>query len=353
MATMEDVARRAGVALSTVSYALSGKRPVSEETKQRIFRAIDEMGYHPNVLARGLATKRTKVIALLFPALVSGLSEVQLEFVTSAADVASQQGYALLLWTAPGEDQEILRLATEGLIEGLVLMEIRLKDPRVETLQKLGYPFTMIGHCQDNHNISFVDFDFDQAVRLAVEHLADLGHSHIALLPYSPVPLELGYGPAVRSVKAFRAAVESHGLQGAVRVCESTRERGYGEMHALLEEDPSLSALVIINDVLYFGAVQALSERGLRIPEDFSIVAITSRRMAEMTTPTLTSVEIPVAEMGRIGTELLIGQLEEDTHQPTQLILPAELTVRQSSGPRPTGPATRIGEAATMGAASP
>jgi DNA-binding LacI/PurR family transcriptional regulator len=350
---MEDVAERAGVALSTVSYALSGKRPVSDETKQRILKAIDELGYHPNILARGLASKHTKVIALLFPALVSGLSEVQLEFVTNAADVASQQGYALLLWTAPGEDQEILRLTHEGLIEGLVLMEIKLHDPRVETLRELGYPFTMIGHCQDNHDISFVDFDFDQAVRLAVEHLANLGHSHIALLPYSPVPLEMGYGPAVRSVRAFQAAVESGGLQGVVRVCGSNRERGYGEIHALLEEHPSLSALVIANDVLYFGAVQALSERDLRIPQDFSIVAITSRRMAEMTTPTLTSAEMPVAEMGRIGTELLIRQLEGETGEPTQLILPADLTVRQSSGPRPTRLAKRIGEPAANAAASP
>ena len=110
--------------------------------------------------------------------------------------------------------------------------------------------------------------------------------------------------------------------------------------------------VIIANDVLYFGAVQALSERGLRIPQDFSIVAITSRRMAEMTTPTLTSAEMPVAEMGRIGTELLIRQLEETAHEPTQLILPAELTVRQSSGPRPTRAATRIGDGASKVLAS-
>ena len=156
----------------------------------------------------------------------------------------------------------------------------------------------------------------------------------------------------MRSVQAFQAAVESRGLQGMVRVCGAFRERGYGEMHALLDECPSLSALVISNDVLYFGAVQALSERGLRIPQDFSIVAITSRRMAEMTTPTLTSAEMPVAEMGRIGTELLIRQLEGETDGPTQLILPAELTVRQSSGPHPTRLATRIGEAPANAAAS-
>lgn len=335
MPTMDDVAKRAGVALSTVSYALSGKRPVSEETKQRIFNAIDELGYHPNLLARGLASRRTKVIALLFPALVEGLSEVQLEFVTSAAAVASQQGYALLLWTLPSEDQEILRLTREGLIEGLVLMEIKLHDPRVETLLELGYPFTMIGHCQDNDGISFVDFDFDQALRLCVGHLADLGHSHIGLLAYSPVAIELGYGPAMRSQESFQTAVESRGLRGVARVCEAIREKGYEMMQTLLEEHPSLSAVVVTNDVLYFGAVQALSERGLRIPEDFSIVAITSRRMAEMTTPTLTSAEIPVAEMGRIGTELLIRQLEGAGDEPTQQILPARLTTRQSSGPCP------------------
>lgn len=333
MATMADVARRAGVAVSTVSYALSGKRPVSDQTKQRIFKAIDELGYHPNVLARGLATKHTKVIALLYPALVRRLSEVQLEFVTSAASVASQQGYALLLWTSPGEDQEILRLTREGLIEGLVLMEIRLQDPRVEMLLELGYPFSIIGHCQHNDSISFVDFDFDQAVRLSVGHLADLGHSHIALLSYSPVPLELGYGPAVRSIESFQVAVEARGLEAVVRVCEATREKGYVTMRTLLEETPSLSAAIITHDVLYFGAIQALSEKGLSIPKDFSIVAIISTRMAEITTPTVTSADIPAAEMGRIGTELLIRRLEGEEEQPTQLILPAKLTIRQSSGP--------------------
>lgn len=332
MATMADVAKRAGVALSTVSYALSGRRPVSEETKQRIFEAIAELGYHPNILARGLATKRTKVIALLYPALVRGLSEVQLEFVTSAAAVASQRGYALLLWTSPSEDQEILRLTREGLIEGLILMEIRLHDPRVEMLLKLGYPFSMIGHCQHNHSISFVDFDFDQALRLGVQHLADLGHRYIALLNYSPVAFELGYGPAVRSLEGFQAAVEAGGLQGVARVCEATPEKGYETMQTLLDGYPSISAALINNNVIYFGVAQALMERGLRVPEDFSIVAITSPRMAGMTTPALTSVDIPAAEMGRIGAEMLIRRLEGEEEQPTQLILSPELTVRQSSG---------------------
>src|SRR5215213_2250370 len=109
MATMADIAERAGVALSTVSYVLSGKRSVSEETKQRVFRAIAELDYQPHALARGLASKRTKTIALLFPVLAKGHSEMRLEFVAQAAEVAAEHGYAFLLWSAPDNDAEILQ----------------------------------------------------------------------------------------------------------------------------------------------------------------------------------------------------------------------------------------------------
>ena len=333
MPTMADVAKRAGVAVSTVSYALSGTRPVSETTKQRILQAITELGYHPNVLARGLASKHTRVIALLFPALVRGLSQVQLEFVNAAADVASQRGYALLLWTSPNEDGEILRLTKEGLVEGLILMEITLHDPRVETLKALAYPFCMIGHGENNDGISFVDFDFDRATCLCVQHLAKLGHRAIAHLVYSPVPLEQAYGPAVRSLDGARTAMEENGIQGIVQLCEASPQSAYKAMQMLLEEHPSMTSAVVASDVLCTGAIQALHERGLHIPEDFSLVAILSSRLAEMMLPALTSVELPATEMGRIGAELLIRRLEEGEQPPIQMILPAALTIRQSTAP--------------------
>ncbi len=332
MTTMADIAKRAGVALSTVSYALSGKRPVSEETKRRIFTAIAELGYHPNALARGLVTKRTRVITLLFPS-TKGLSEVQLEFVTSAAQVASERGYTLLLWTPPTEDQEILRLTQEGLMEGLILMEIKLKDPRVEMLRDLGYPFTMIGRCQENDGISFVDLDFEEAARLSVQHLADLGHRHIALLNFPSALLEAGYGPAVRFLDGFQAAVAERGLQGVARSCEPTLECGYETIQTLLEEHPSLSAVVTANDRIPAGVIQALHDKGVRIPNDFSIVAKVPSRIAEMMTPPLTAVDVPTGELGRIGAEMLIRQLEGEEEQPMQLVLSPKLTVRQSSGP--------------------
>ncbi|MGB9588929.1 MAG: LacI family DNA-binding transcriptional regulator [Armatimonadota bacterium] len=331
MPTMADVAKRAGVAVSTVSYALSGARPVSERTRQRIMEAIAELGYHPNILARGLASKRTRIIALLFPSVARGLSQVQLEFVNAAAEIASQQGYALLLWTSPHEDGEILRLRKEGLIEGLLLMEVKLHDPRVETLKKLGYPFCMIGHTEHNDGISFVDFDFERAIQLCTQYLYELGHRNIAYLVYSPVPVELGYGPAVRSLKGAHAACEEMGLPLIVHVCEPDARTTYHATRELLEKHPLLTAVVYTSDVQYAGIMQAIRERRLRVPEDFSIVCIVSSRFAEMMTPPITAVDLPATEMGRIGTNLLIRCLEGDEKQPTQLILPPRLIVRQST----------------------
>ncbi|PWH20892.1 MAG: LacI family transcriptional regulator, partial [Ardenticatenia bacterium] len=310
MPTMADVAKRAGVAVSTVSYALSGVRPVSERTRQRIMAAIAELGYHPNILARGLASKRTRIIALLFPSVIGGLSQVQLEFVNAAAEVATQRGYALLLWTSPREDGEILRLTREGLIEGLLLMEIRVHDPRVEALKAFGYPFCMIGRTEHNEGISFVDFDFEQAIRLCTRYLFELGHRNIAFLVYSPISPDLGYGPAVRSLTGARAACEEVGLPFVARVCETDARATYRATRELLEQHPSLTAVVYTSDVQYSGMMQAIYERGLRIPEDFSVVAVVSSRFAEMVTPPITAVELPAAEMGRIGVDLLIRHLE-------------------------------------------
>ena len=118
---MADIAKRAGVALSTVSHTLSGKRPVSAEVRQRVMQAITELEYQPHALARALATKRTRTIALLYPTLSNNLPEPHFEFVTSVLEMANQRKYGVLLWTAPDDDQEILRMTQQGFIDGLVL----------------------------------------------------------------------------------------------------------------------------------------------------------------------------------------------------------------------------------------
>jgi DNA-binding LacI/PurR family transcriptional regulator len=290
MLTMSDIARRAGVAVSTVSHTLSGKRPVSAEVRQRVLHVINELEYEPNAVARALATKRSRMVALLYPTLSNDLPEPHLEFVSGVLEVTNQRKYGLLLWTTPNKDQEILHMIQQGFIDGLVVMEIRLEDPRVTILKEQRYPFTLIGRCKENDGINFVDLDFNYALHTCVEYLARLGHTHLAA------------------------------------------QAGYEVVRTLLAKDPSLTAIITSNPWVSGGITRAIYDQGLKVPEDISLVGIVSSLITELTTPALTAVDFPFHEMGHMAADMLIRQLEgEDVS--TQLLLKPPLTVRQSSGP--------------------
>jgi len=333
MPTMADVAKRAGVSLSTVSHAMSGKRTISTETKERIFRVMAELDYQPHVLARGLATRRSKIIALLLPFVVKGLLEAQFEFVTSAAETASKLGYSLVLWTSPSEHMEVMRMTQQGFIDGLILMEITLNDIRVQLLKERHYPFSMIGRCENNDQISYVDVDFDYVARICVDHLTSLGHRCIAMIAYTPALFEAGYGPAVRSFRAFQQILQECGLTGFFRLSDPTPESGYEITRALLTEGPALSAIICLTDTVISGVTQAIQDAGLRVPNDISVMALTGPTSAGLVGPLLTGMDFPATEMGRIGTEMLIQRLEGQAQNQQQLLLCPELKIRQSTGP--------------------
>jgi DNA-binding LacI/PurR family transcriptional regulator len=335
MPTMSDIAKRAGVALSTVSYTLSGKRPISEEAKQRVYQAMKELGYQPNSLARALATKRTSILALLYPAWKAGTGlGPQSEFITSIAEASTDNGYGLLLWTAPvSEEQDVMEMTHQGFIDGAILMEVALDDARVEALQQQMVPFTLIGRCADNAGLNFVDLDFDYALETSINYLVEGGHRHIALINQSEMLLKRKVGYVVRSREAFHRELQRHGLQGVDMCCEANEQAGYEATMALLQQQPDLSAFILMTPWTSGGIIRALSDKGLHIPRDFSLVAIFSPHLAEMTTPALTSVDFPFHEMGRLGTQMLIQKLAGNTVEPAQILLKPPLTIRASSGP--------------------
>src|SRR5579871_5275804 len=194
MTNITEVAKRAGVSRSTVSHAISGKRPISAAVKARIFQIMDELNYHPNRLASALKTKQTKMIALLYPAERKHLARQQLEFVSSAVEAASEHEYALTLWTSPISEQELMRFLDMGFFDGVVVMEVKVHDLRIPFLQRYRFPFSLIGHCADNTGLNFVDLDFEQALMMAVEHLSSLGHRHILFLNESETLIQQAYG---------------------------------------------------------------------------------------------------------------------------------------------------------------
>ncbi len=333
MPTMSDIAKRAGVTLSTVSYTLSGKRPISEEAKKRVYQAMKELGYQPNSLARALVTKRTKIIALLYPTWGPNLGP-QSEFITSIAESATASGYALLLWTSSyTDDQSVIDMTYQGFIDGAILMEVTLHDPRVEIFTQQNIPFTMIGRGINNDNISFVDLDFDYALETTINYLVASGHTHIALINQSALLLKRETGYVVRSRDAYYREMQHHGLHGIDISCESNEQAGYQGVLHLLSQDPALSAFILLNPWTSGGVISALTDKGFRIPQDTSLVAIFSPHLAQMTSPALTSIDFPFHEMGRIGAEMLFKQLADETNNPSQILLKPPLTIRASSGP--------------------
>jgi DNA-binding LacI/PurR family transcriptional regulator len=333
MATIVDVAKKAGVSVSTVSYALSGVRRISEETRQRVLQAIKELNYHPNLLARGLVNKRTKIIALLYPAIASDyLDDVQIDFIASIVKTATHYGYGLLLNTSPSGQEEITRFVNEGLVDGIILMEVQRHDPRVILMKQLGYPFSMIGHSENNDGISFVDMDFYSAFQQCARDLARLKHREIAYISQM-VDFENNHqNYLIESLRGLTDAVGELGMQCTFHGCEPSIQAGYELLKALLEKRPGLSAVIAGNEPIYSGVTQALLERGLRIPRDFSLIGLMSNRSAEKYTPKVTSLSIPSTEMGQMGTEFLIKKLEDQDFEPQQVILPPQITARQSTG---------------------
>jgi transcriptional regulator with XRE-family HTH domain len=178
--TIDDIARLAGVSVSTVSRILNDKPDVALGTRQRVKQVMNDLGYSPHTLAQRLAVRRSRSIALVFPlGNTAGRAEVAI-FIVKAAFAAEAENYLFSLVAAPMTESRLLSLYRSAQVEGVILMEIHMDDWRVELLKKYDYPFVMIGRCADNTGLSFVDLDFEAAIVIAVDHLVQLGHRHIA-----------------------------------------------------------------------------------------------------------------------------------------------------------------------------
>lgn len=335
MATMADVARLAGVSRSTVSYVLSGVRPISPATRERILKAMAELGYTPNILAQGLAGKRTGIVSLIFPVGEHGMSITEFEYVQGAVQRARSHGYHLLLWTIDVDDvEEIRRVVAQGLVEGVILMEVRSVDQRIPVLQETGVPFAMIGRPVEADGLCFVDADFEAMGAMAVEHLAGLGHRKIVLMTHSQESLDIGYGPMVRSRDAVAAAAGKYGVDVRLFPTASTLAGGREVFEGILSDAPGTTAIIAINEAATAGLLVAAAGHGWRVPEDLSVVAInTSDGFAERSVPALTTATANPRAMGRMAADFLARCLAGEDPSRFQVLAEPELTLRSSTGP--------------------
>jgi DNA-binding LacI/PurR family transcriptional regulator len=329
---MAQIAQRAGVALSTVSYVLSGKRAVSEPMRQRVLAAIDELDYRPHGPARALASGTSRTIALFLPSPQWHLIPVQQTFVAGVTQATSAADYALLLSTVPQDPATVAGFVARGRADGVILMEMLAEDPRVEPLRAGGHPFALIGRTADTAGISYVDVDFGAAVRTGLDHLAELGHDCVALFNFPQDQLDSGYTSGLIARDAFEEHAAELGVRGIELPCSHLTPHAFGVATELVRTEPDCTA-AITTGWQFPGLLGALREAGLHVPLDFSVVSVIAAQFAEMLSPALTGIEWPAFEAGRLAAEMLIARLEGAGSSPVQVLIGGELVVRDSTGP--------------------
>lgn len=331
MTTIDDVARAAGVSVSTVSYALSGKRPISATTRERIERAVQELGYRPHAGARALASQRTNVLALMAPLRVDVNVGVIMQFVTGVVTRARDFEHDVLLLTQD-DHAGVERVAAGSMVDAVIMMDVEAEDPRLPILRRQRQPAVLIGLPRDAAGLSCVDLDFEAVTRTAVDHLVGLGHRRIAFIGSPPVVLDRHTTYAMRTVSGFRAETERLGVEAVFEPCESSHAGANAALDRVLDRLPDVTGLVVHNEVALPAVLAGLRERGIQVPRDMSVVAVCPRDVATGQTQQLTAVDIPAARIGAVAVEMVMARLDEGQTPETRLLAP-ELTVRETTAP--------------------
>ncbi|CAL9468445.1 Catabolite control protein A [Streptomyces sp. enrichment culture] len=324
MARITDVARRAGVSPSTVSYALSGKRPISAETRRRVEEAARELGYRPQQGPPGYGT--SKVLAVAAPLRGGVHLPALMRLTQSVVTAARAHGHDVLLLT---HEEGLARCGTTAPADAVLVTDISLHDPRLPLLRSLRRPVVLIGLPADAHGLTCVDLDYRAAGEVCAEHLARLGHRAVALAGPPPEACLRGTASARRLVEGFTAAADRHRLASSVHPAERSEAPTLADR--VLRARPAPTAVVVQNDALLVPLLTAFRQRGVRVPEDLSVLAVGTDVPG-----TVSAVVVPTAGLGGLGVELLM-RARTGTGGAETTLLPPRLTERGSTAPGSTG----------------
>ena len=327
-ATIADVAARAGVSRSTVSYALSEKRPISADTRQRIQQAIDDLGYRPNPVAKQLSSgEKSRNIGFVLPLVMPEFTGLEMKFIAGASKVINQADYNFVLLAHSDRDPEnLLRFVQSGLVEGFILLEVHMHDARVELLQKENIPFVLLGRCEDNTGLHYVDVDIECGMEQAVNHLVELGHNSIAYLHKD----DTDQGNLVRALRAYNTACGRHHLNPATQTCDLSPEDGKLAMNGLLDRHPEITAAIVWSDIPTVGVVEAVQNRGRNVPDDFSIICQEHSIIANLATFLPSIIDIRGDELASQAAQMMIDMLENKPMSETQVLIPPKLVAGEN-----------------------
>ena len=333
--TIADVAKSAGVSVPTVSRILNNKEYVAEETRQRVHEAIRTLGYAPHTQARRLRGGASMTLALHHP--IESPHElssvIETSYFTGTAEAASEKEYFINFLISHLTPESLLNMYRSNQIDGIILLQVRMDDWRVNLLRQYTFPFVMIGRCADLEGLSFIDLDFENAMLLAFDHLVELGHRNIGVLTYPESWRELGIGPAVHSLDGYHYALNKYGLRSSYReIGLNSVEEGFEATNDLLQENPDLTAIITVSHLTAAGSIKALVQHGRSVPQDCSVMAIGfGGNFADVVTPSLTTLEWSPYEISYQATILMTENLANEQLAARQVLVPPKLVVREST----------------------
>jgi LacI family transcriptional regulator, repressor for deo operon, udp, cdd, tsx, nupC, and nupG len=326
---MTDIARLAGVSVSTVSRALAGSKLVTDDTRERISRAAGDAGYVVNHVARGLRLQRSRQILLMLPTIANPFFA---EVVLGAEQEAQAHGYGVLVGStsgAPAREEALARHLLTGAVDGLIMLMGRM--PEVLSAIAAEDRVVAVSARVPGFDVSTVSIDNVAAAQAAVAHLLALGHRRIA-----HIAGRTGSIVAAQRLKGYRLGLAVCGIEPEADLIAAgtfSFESGEAAMHRLLALRPRPSAIFCGNDEMAIGAIKAARARGLRVPADLSIVGFDDIPYAAAFDPALTTIQQPRREMGRLAATLLIEQLAGKQTGRGGRELPYQLVIRQSTQP--------------------
>ncbi|MGW0330937.1 LacI family DNA-binding transcriptional regulator [Streptomyces sp. NPDC003011] len=259
---------------------------------------------------------------------------MQLTFIGGVAEAAGTHDYDVLLSPADRADDPSFRRMVDGTrVDGVILMEIRLEDDRVEHLARAGFPYVTIGRNSRAEETGWVDLDFAGLARGCVYHLADLGHRRIAFVNRSEELFRSGYGFAHLGLEGYTKAMAEQVLTPRPYHCGDDVAAGEAVLERILLDDPATTSLVTMNEAALEGLYRGLTRHGRRVPRDFSVVGVAAGRWAEGVDPQLTAAEIPAKEMSRVAVDLMMRRLTAPGSPPRHVLLKPLISLRASTGP--------------------
>lgn len=334
-ASIEDVAKLAGVSKGTVSTVLNGRGAgvrISTATADRVRRAAHELSYSPSALGRMLARRKADSIGLLFQYAdhFHATSSFIPVVMRSVCEACTEAGVDLVLFTKPSHDsRELVQAVTDGRVDGCLALR-DAGDPLTVDLVNAGLPLVQFFSRSEMPGCPYVDTDNFTGGRIAARHLIELGHKRIGMIRAGS-----GSTSSQDRFSGFRDTLESEGIELKPEwVIDMASMDGAGApLRRLVTQIERPTALFVWSDDVALGSMRALMDLGLRVPEDISIIGFDSTQACEHSNPRLTSVRQPVAAIARSATRLLLSLVNQEPVEQSRLLFPPDLDVRDSTAP--------------------